>query len=135
MPTFPLRHVRVLTCVCFVRSTAQTRLAHLYQEVSKTKSAAAEAERAKLQMEVALRCALSIHDCPTTPTTPTSSLSPVTPSTSAAGHEHCVDFAAFCVQVIAFGRVRSTKGEDTVGGQPAVCTQCMCFPHYPHYPH
>eukprot|EP01044_Picomonas_judraskeda_P016632 COSAG03_NODE_2989_length_2304_cov_15.298731_1_plen_283_part_00 len=54
VPTFPLRHVRVLTCVCFVRSTAQTRLAHLYQEVSKTKSAAAE--RAQLRKQSAPSC-------------------------------------------------------------------------------
>ena len=135
VPTFPLRHVRVLTCVCFVRSTAQTRLAHLYQEVSKTKSAAAEAERAKLQMEVALRCALSIHDCPTTPTTPTTSPSPVTHSTSAAGHKHCVHFACVPVQVGAGGRGRSRARQAGVGGQPAVRTQYTRLPHYPHYPH
>ena len=78
---------------------------------------------------------VSARAIPSTPSTPSTPSSPVTPSTSAAGHEHCVDFAAFCVQVGAVGRVRSTEGEDTVGGQPAVCTQCMCFPHYPHYPH
>ena len=74
------------------------------------------AEQAKLELEASLQYVLSIHDCPTTPTTPTTSPSPVTPSTSAAGHGHCVDFAAFRLQVGAVCGGGSTERERADGG-------------------
>eukprot|EP01044_Picomonas_judraskeda_P016633 COSAG03_NODE_2989_length_2304_cov_15.298731_2_plen_235_part_00 len=89
----------------------QAALSLLRSACRSAQSAASEALKEKTQLEVSLRYVLSACAFPTTPTTPTSSLSPVTPSTSAAGHEHCVDFAAFCVQVIAFGHSRSTAEE------------------------